>query len=205
MCSILSKAFVGLSLFLLLASCVVVEDLKHSKSKPSKVQREGVINVASRATGVTTDKAGMLTLLYVPVASTQIKGDISANLMHSVDIALQEAGYNAESGSSYSSADAGYLKAHLKELKLGNFFAINTATVSLKLRLETREGEILWEDVVRSRVKALNNDYDRTTTRAMNRLVRAMSKRFSQDDFYRASQRVKRHNAFLSESVELSQ
>ena len=134
---ILSKVFVVLSLLSLLASCVVVEDLKHSKAKPSKIQRDGIINVASRATGVTTDKAGMLTLFYVPVASTRIKGDISANLMHSVDIALQEAGYNAEGGSSYSSADAGYLKAHLKELKLGNFFAINTATVSLKLRLET--------------------------------------------------------------------
>ncbi len=190
--------FCGLWLCLL-SACTTIDELKSTKSYTPKQQREGPVNVASRATGLDSNKVGKTTLLTIPVGAIKADGDTSVNIMKSVGQALSAAGYNKQNAS-FNSADAGYLRAHVEEIKFGNFFFSSWGTIVVHLRLETRDGALLWKTRLRSSVNAINN-YDRTAVVAMNRLVKDMTKAFVQEDFYLATQRIRRHNEFLEEDV----
>lgn len=181
-----------------LSACTSIDELKSTKSYAPKVQREGVVNVASRATGLDSDKVGTTTVLFVPMGSIRTEGDTSAHIMKSVGSALLAAGYNSQS-SAINSANAGYLRAHVEEVKFGNFLFSTWGTIILHLRLETRDGALLWKKRVRSSVSMVINNYDRTAKVAMNRLVKDMSKVFVEEDFLFATERVKRHNEFLQD------
>ncbi len=182
-----------------LSACTSIDELKSTKSYPPKLQREGTVNVASRATGIESNKVGKTTVLFMPVGSIKTEGDTSANIMKSVSNALSAAGYNSR-GASFTSADAGYLKAHVEEVKIGNFFFSTWGTIILHLRLETRDGALLWKKRLRTSVSFVVNNYDRTAKVTMNQLVKEMSKVFVEEDFLLATQRVKRHNEFLEDN-----
>jgi len=187
------------ALLLLLSACTTIDELKSSKTYAPKHLREGSVNVASRATGLASNRVGKTTVLTIPVGSIKADGDTSVNIMKSVSRALAAAGYNQQNAS-FNSADAGYLRAHVEEIKFGNFFFSSWGTIVLHLRLETRDGDLLWKTRIRSSVNAINN-YDRTAVVAMNRLVKDMTKTFINEDFYVATQRIKRHQQFLNEDV----
>ncbi|WP_158657724.1 hypothetical protein [Agarilytica rhodophyticola] len=183
-----------------LSGCTSIDELKSTKAYTPKVQREGAVNVASRATGLSSNKVGKTTLLTIPVGSIKAQGDTSANIMKSIGQALVAAGYNSDLKTSFRSANAGYLRAHVEEIKFGNFFFSSWGTIILHLRLETRDGALLWKRRVRTSINAINN-YDRTAIVAMNQLVKDMAKIFVEDEFYAATQRVKRHNDFLKDNA----
>lgn len=182
----------------LLCACTSIDELKATKAKPLDTQRDGPVNVASHASGIDSNKVGKTTVLFVPVGAIRAEGDTSANIMKGVRSALAAVGYN-DTGASYRSREAGYLKAHVEEVKFGNFIFSTWGTIVVQLRLETRDGALLWEKRIRSSVSLVVNNYDRTAKVTMNRLVKDMSKAFVEEDFYLATQRVKRHNAFLEE------
>jgi len=182
---------------MLVSACTTIDELKSTKQYSPDQKREGVVNVASRATGIDSNKVGSTTVLTVPIGSIKVEGDTSASIMKSVTKALEAAGYNSQ-GATFTSADAGYLRAHIEDIRFGNFLASSWGTIIIHLRLETLDGDILWKTRIRSSVNAINN-YDRTAIVAMNKLVKDMSKTFAKEDFYQATQRVKRHNEFLNE------
>lgn len=199
------------ALFVLLAlstliSCTSIDELKSTKTYSPKVQREGRVNVDSRATGIkSTDSIGKTKVLFIPVGKVRAEGDTSANIMKSIRLSLEAAGYNAE-GSSYSSADAGYLRAHVKEIDFSNMMFlpfITWGSIVLELRLETRDGELLWNKTHRTKVHAINN-FDRTAIVAMNRLVKDLTREFARDSFYQSTLRIQRYNEFLEEDTPLS-
>ncbi len=189
-------------LALLLSGCTTIDELKSTKQYTPKQQREGSVNVASRATGLNDNKVGNTTILSLPVGRIKAQGDTRANIMKSVGVALSAAGYNAEDAS-FNSEDAGYVYAHIERIAFGNFLFSTWGTIIVQLRLETRDGELLWDKRIRTSVNAVNN-YDRTAVFAMNRLVKEMTLSFVQEDFYSATQRVKRHSTFLEENTPLS-
>ncbi|MFL0811176.1 MAG: hypothetical protein K6L76_12235 [Agarilytica sp.] len=200
------KALIALLLTLSLVSCTTIDELKSTKTYTPKTLREGKVNVDSRATGVSpADRVGMTTVLFIPVGGIKAEGDTSANIMKSVSEALEAAGYNSDD-SSYSSSDAGYLRAHVKEIEFGNFLFLPFATwgtIVLNLHLETRDGEVLWSKRIRTSVSAINN-YDRTAIVTMNRLVRDLTRTFSNDSFYQSTLRIKRYNEFLKEDTPIT-
>lgn len=201
----ISKKVLVLGLFAIaLSGCTSIDELKSTKAYTPKIQRDGAVNVASRATGLTSNKVGKTTLLTIPLGSIKAHGDTSANIMKSVGQALTAAGYNSDANTSYRSANAGYLRAHVEEIKFGNFFFSSWGTIILHLRLETRDGALLWKKRIRTSINAINN-YDRTAIVAMNSLVKDMVKTFLEVDFYAATQRVKRHNDFLQEETAETQ
>lgn len=184
-------------------ACTSIDELKSTKTYTPKVIRSGAVNVAARATGITSSHVGNTTLLLtVPLGTIKTRGDTSANIMKSVGQALNAAGYNAEN-SDYTSADAGYLRAHVEDIEFGNFLFSSWGTVIIHLRLETRDGALLWKTRLRTSINAINN-YDRTAIITMNRLVKEMTKTFAKNDFYQATLRVKRHNDFIKEDIAIS-
>ncbi|MFL0801049.1 MAG: hypothetical protein K6L80_11400 [Agarilytica sp.] len=187
------------SLVCLLCACTSIDELKSTKTYTPKTQREGTVNVAPRATGIDNNVIGKTTLLSIPVGNIKAQGDTSANIMKSIGLALSAAGYNTDSAS-YAAENATYLRAHVQSIKLGNFLFSTWGTIILQLRLETRDGEVLWDKRIRSSINAINN-YERTASIAMNRLVKDLSKEFISEDFYITTQRVKRHNDFLNEAL----
>lgn len=187
-----------------LQGCTSIHDLTPSKSPKVKDLRSGTINVASRATGIDTNIVGKTTLLTLPIGSIRTRGDTSAQLMQSVEVALQAAGYNNVATSPYSAKEGAYIKMHVEDIALGNFLASTWATVVVHVRLETRDGALLWKKRLRTSINALNN-YNRTATVAMNELVKDMAEAFTEEDFYTATQRVKRHNDFINESSASAQ
>lgn len=184
-----------------LTACTSINEIKSTKTYTPKTQREGAVNVAARATGLNRNRVGKTTVLTVPVGSIKAEGDTSANIMKSVRQALSSAGYNSDD-STFNSEDAGYLKAHIQKIEFGNFLFSTWGTIILELRLETRDGEVLWNKRIRSSINAVNN-YDRTAIVAMNRLVKDMTKTFTSESFFTATQRVKRHNDFLRENISI--
>src|SRR5690606_18802148 len=97
----LMKATLGLLLCVALCTCSTINELKSSKTATSKTQREGTINVASRATGINSNKLGKTTVLTIPVGSIKARGDTSANIMQTIELALQAAGYNDAQNPAY--------------------------------------------------------------------------------------------------------
>jgi hypothetical protein len=188
---------------LVLGGCTTIDELKSTKTYKSKVMRDGSVNVASRATGVSSGRIGSTTVMTIPVGSIKAQGDTSANIMKGVRKALTAAGYNSQD-TAFTSADAGYVRAHVENIEFGNFLFSSWGTIILHLRLETRDGALLWKTRIRSSVNAINN-YDRTAIVAMNRLVKDMTKVFAKEDFYLATQRIKRFNDFLQEDSSLNQ
>lgn len=144
--------------------------------------------------------AAAVPYLSLPIGTITAGGDTSANIMKSIRKSLAAAGYNNANDAAFNSADAGYLRAHVEKVQFGNFLFMTWGTIVLQLRLETREGEILWEKRVRSSVTAVNN-FNRTAVVTMNRLVKDMTKKFVRKDFYTASLRIKRHKDFLEEDT----
>ncbi len=190
------------TLAFLLSACTTIDELKSTKQYAPKQQREGAVNVASRATGLKNNKVGYTTVLSVPVGRIKAQGDTRANIMKSVRQALSAAGYNSDDAS-FNSEDAGYLSAHVERIQFGNFLFSTWGTIIVQLRLETRDGELLWDKRIRTSVNAVNN-YDRTAVFAMNRFVKDMTWAFVEEDFYNATKRVKRHYDFLDENTPLS-
>lgn len=182
----------------LLSSCSSIDEIKSNKTYKPKIAREGSVNVASQATGIDSNKVGHTTLLTMKMGSIKVEGDTSTSIMKSVRDALEAAGYNAQGGASFSSADAGYLKAHVESIGFGNFFFSSWGTIIVHLRLESRDGDILWKTRLRASVNTINS-YERTSRVAMNQLVKQMVKSFVAEDFYLATQRIKRHNDFIQE------
>lgn len=182
-----------------LAGCTSINEIKSTKSHTTKIQREGTVNVDSRATGITSNKVGMATILSIPVGRIKAEGDTSASLMKSVGQALQAAGYNSAATAGFRSSDAAYLKAHVEDIRFGNFLFWSWGTIIVHLRLETRDNEVLWKTRLRTSVSVVNS-YERTAIITMNRLVKAMAERFSQEDFYLASNRIRRHNEFIDDA-----
>ncbi len=195
------KYLTFLFLATILVGCTSINELKSTKTYTPKKQRDGAVNVAARATGINRNRVGKTTMLTVPIGSIKAEGDTSANIMKSIQKALTSAGYNSDN-STFNSEDAGYLKAHVEKIEFGNFLFSTWGTIILQLRLETRDGEVLWSSRVRSSVNAVNN-YDRTAIVAMNRLVKDMARKFTGKSFYSATQRVKRHNDFLKENTPI--
>ncbi len=186
------------SLVCVLCACTSIDELKSTKTYTPKTQREGTVNVAPRATGINRNVIGKTTLLAIPVGNIKAQGDTSANIMKSITQALSAAGYNNNQTASYTSENAAYIRAHVESIDIGNFLFSTWGTIILQLRLETRDGEVLWQRRVRSSVNAINN-YERTASVAMNRLVKDLAKKFVSEDFYVATRRVKRHNDFLND------
>lgn len=183
-----------------LSACTTIEELKSTKSYAPKTQREGSVNVASRATGVeAAAKVGKTTVLTLPLGSIKADGDTSSNIMKSIGVALAAAGYNQQSAS-FNSSDAAYVRGHVEEIAFGNFLAASWATIIIHVRLETRDGAILWKKRQRTHVVSLNN-YDRTAVVAMNKLVKDLAQTFAEEDFYTATKRIKKHNEFINEDV----
>ncbi len=187
------------SLVCFLCACTSIDELKSTKTYTPKKQREGTVNIAPRATGINNNVIGKTTLINIPVGTIKAQGDTSANIMKSVSQALTAAGYNNTETASYTSENASYIRAHVESIKLGNFLFSTWGTIILQLRLETRDGEVLWERRIRSSINAINN-YERTASVTMNRLVKDLAKKFVSEDFYIATQRVKRHNDFLNDA-----
>ncbi|MFL0803446.1 MAG: hypothetical protein K6L81_06985 [Agarilytica sp.] len=187
------------SLVCFLCACASIDELKSTKTYTPKKQREGTINVAPLATGIKNSLIGKTTVIFIPVGNIRAQGDTSANIMKSVSLALTAAGYNNNETASYTSENASYIRAHVESIELGNFLFSTWGTIILQLRLETRDGEVLWERRIRSSVNAINN-YERTASVTMNRLVKDLAKKFVSEDFYIATQRVKRHNDFLNDA-----
>lgn len=197
------RIFVFLMVLGMMTACSSVDQFRASKTPDLKSTRHGTVNVSSRASGINSDRIGTTTVLTVPIGRIKARGDISAQIMQGVEQALVAAGYNDSQNQSYTAEDAAYIKAHVEEIEMGNFLASSWATLVVNLRLETRDGGVLWNKRMRTSVNALNN-YNRTATVAMNKLVKDMAKAFIEDDFYLATQRVKRHHDFLQESVSSS-
>lgn len=193
-----TKACVLILAITFLSACTSIHEIKNTKVYDPKQVRDGSVNVASRATGIETDKVGKSTFLTFKLGSIKAEGDISASIMNSVNDAITAAGYNSQNGASFNSVDAAYLKAHVESMEFGNFFFGTWGTIILHLRLETREGDILWKTRLRSNVSTISS-YERTARVTMNRLVKDMVDIFADEEFYRATQRIKRHNQFLQE------
>lgn len=189
-----------LSLIVWVSACSTIAELKSTKTYTPKTQQSGAVNVVSRATGVEGNWIGHTTVVFIPVGPIQPQGDTSTNIMKSIRKALLAAGYNSKGESTFNSAEAGYLHAHVEEIKFGNFLFSTWGSITLQLTLETREGEILWERRIRSSVNAINN-YDRTAKITMNRLVKDITRKLVKKDFFTATQRIKRHNDFLKEET----
>lgn len=184
----------------LVVACSSINELQNTKTpKNSTNKHTGAINVASRATGIDTNVVGRTTLLSIPVGRIKVRGDMSASIMKGVEDALRAAGYNDKYANDYSTDNAPYLKAHVEDIAFGNFLASTWGTVIIHVRLETREGVLLWKKRVRTSINALTN-YNRTAAIAMNHLVSDLANAFSDEDFYQASQRIRRHEEFLNET-----
>ncbi|VUD64696.1 hypothetical protein TDB9533_03379 [Thalassocella blandensis] len=195
-----SKILAAFAMFCVLSACSSVDEFSASKTPKIKQTRDGTVNVSSRASGVKGGRIGTTTLLTLPIGSIKARGDTSAQIMQGVELALEAAGYNNPQTQTYSAEEAAYIKAHVEEIEMGNFLASSWATLVIQLRLETRDGGVLWNKRVRTSVNALNN-YNRTATVAMNKLVKEMAQAFVEEDFFLATQRVKRHHDFLREPV----
>ena len=193
-----------LSSSLLLSACSSVDQFSASKDPKLKQTRQGTVNVTSRATGVPEGSIGKTTVMLIPVGAIKVRGDTSAQIMQGVEQALLAAGYNDPKTQSYTAKDAAYIRAHVEEIKMGNFLASSWATLVVHLRLETRDGGVLWSKRLRTSINALNN-YNRTATVAMNELVEDMAQAFIEEDFYLATQRIKQFNEFLQESASLQE
>lgn len=195
---ILAKAMAWVMLSWFVISCTSINEIKSNKTYTTKIQREGTVNVESRATGITSNRVGTATILSIPVGRIKAEGDTSASLMKSVGQALSAAGYNSKAAEGFRSADAAYLKAHVEDIRFGNFLFWSWGTIIVHLRLETRDNDLLWKTRIRTSVSVVNS-YERTAVITMNRLVKAMADRFAQADFYVASNRIRRHNEFVEE------
>ncbi|MFT5084280.1 MAG: hypothetical protein ACI9Y1_002334 [Lentisphaeria bacterium] len=191
-----------LALIALLTACTSIDELKSTKPYTPKNTREGTVNVATHASGLTSDKVGETTVLTFGVGSIKVHGDSAGNIMRSVESALDAAGYNSQTDPKFASSDAAYIKAHVEKIKFGNFFGLSWGTISIHLRLETRDGALLWDARISSSVKRFSS-YDHTAIVAMNRLVKYMAKAFVEEDFFTATQRIKRHNEFLNENTAI--
>lgn len=185
---------------MLLSACTSIYEIKNTRVYAPKVLRDGSVNVASRATGLESNVVGKVTAFGDTLGEITAEGDVSASIMSSVNDAIVATGYNSQEGESFNSVDAAYLKAHVEDMAFGNFLFSSWGTVILHLRLETREGDILWKTRLRSKVHTVTS-YERTAHKTMNKLVKDMITVFSSEEFYRATQRIKRHNEFLKDST----
>ncbi len=184
----------------LLCACTSIYEIKNTRVYEPEVVRTGSVNVASRVTGLDSNAVGEVSILSFPVGTISAEGDISASIMKSVNDAIVATGYNSQSGASFNSVDAAYLKAHVEDMAFGNFLFSTWGTIIIHLRLETRDGDILWKTRLRTKVHTVSS-YERTANKAMNRLVKDMVNIFSDDEFYQATQRIKRYNEFLQDNT----
>lgn len=202
-------------LALAISSACSINKIQHTKVSPTKVQRDGKVTVARKATGLSGGRVGFgrITPLAIPVVPIRIQGDERLQLMVSVQAALEAAGYNNDETSSYSVLDAAHLEVHVIKLRFNNSSmlaplipAIPTwGIIKVHLRLEDREGATIWEQEVEGRGSSLKfwDGFNSASTKATNRLTKNMAKAFASDEFYQASQRVKRFNQFNEGDVEI--
>lgn len=216
------KCILGFVLLSHIVGCASIstEQLKHSKLKPTKIQRSGNVDVATSASGNFDKSVGRnWAFALFPINAIYIDGDVGVQIMDSAEAALKAAGYNSAAKGTYNAADAGKLKIHVKDLSFDNHLYMpaivgagyrTPALIKLIIRLEDGNGALLWEGEVRSARTNYSWSWAGQRRRVkvsdtMNRLVKNMARVFSTKEFYRASQRVKRHREFIEDSSTVDQ
>jgi hypothetical protein len=203
----LIRSCIGLATVIFCSACTI-NQMKHDEVVIPDQVRSGSVDVAKRATGITSGRVGWgrFTPFYIPVAPVHIQGDVSEQLTASVAEALKAAGYNTPDGPRYSHVDTSILKVHVSKMKFNNYtwfipIVPTWGDVELSLRLEARDGTLLWEKVLEGDSTNLIfwDGYNHAATGAMNELVEEMAIVFASDEFYDASMKLKKFNEFARE------
>ncbi len=195
------------------ASACSINTIQHTKVKPTKIQRDGKVTVARKATGLTGGRVGFgrFPIFAIPVVPIRIDGDERLQIMASVQAALQAAGYNVDKSRAFSVLDAAHIKVHVNKLRFNNYTPLiiplvpTWGIIKVHLRLEDKDGALIWDKEIEGRGSSLKfwDGYNSASRKAMHRLVKNMSESFASEEFYQASQRIKRFNNFSEDDVEI--
>ena len=168
-----------------------INQLQYSElQSPEKVQ-SGDVYVEERASGFTGGRVGWgrITIFYIPVVPIYIHSDEASDIMRVVSDSLTAAGYTT-----HTAGDARVgpvLSARVTRFNNYTWLAPIVPTwgrINVTLRLESPDGEVLWEKSFEGKGSTLNffDGYNTAATKSVTRLADSMVEAFGSADFYLA-------------------
>lgn len=183
----------GLALMLLIGSSCSVA-LKHAPlDKPSQTYSDE-IGMKKRAEGLEGKVGwGRFTLFYIPIVPVHIEGDGGQVVMEQIRDALQQIGYRVTEVNSETTPPGPFLKCKVEKFWFNNytyFFPLvpTWGEIRLTLSLVSPDEKPLWSRGFSGEGSTLNffNGYSSAANKSMKKILNALVKEFSSEDFYHA-------------------
>lgn len=168
--------------------------LKDQALAPAPRVNSGTVAIRSRAEGAESQVGwGRISTMAIPVKAIHIVGDGNEEVMKQVRRALERAGYTVEMVAPQARSERPVLSCRVSEFWFVNytfpFFLTRTwGDIRLELRLHAPGGNVVWSREFAGSGTTQNflNGYTIAANKAMKKILNAMVREFSGDDFRRA-------------------